>query len=65
MNILLSLRKCIKIASTRYALTDAMISAVAIVNPPIHENFTEIPVIEERPYMYKDNEPPVEKEETV
>ncbi|MCH7963640.1 MAG: cytochrome c oxidase subunit I [Bacteroidetes bacterium] len=36
-----------------------------IDSPPIHENFTEIPVIEERPYVYKDNEPPVEKEETV
>ena len=36
-----------------------------IDTPPIHENFTEIPVIEERPYMYKDNDPPVEKEETV
>jgi cytochrome c oxidase subunit 1 len=36
-----------------------------IDTPPIHENFTEIPVIVERPYMYKDNEPPAEKEETV
>ena len=36
-----------------------------IDTPPIHENFTEIPVIVDRPYMYKDNEPPVEKEETV
>jgi cytochrome c oxidase subunit 1 len=36
-----------------------------IDTPPIHENFTEIPVITERPYMYKDNELPVEKEETV
>ena len=36
-----------------------------IDTPPIHENFKEIPVIVERPYMYKDNELPVEKEETV
>jgi len=36
-----------------------------IDTPPIHENFIEIPDIVERPYMYKDNEPPVEKEETV
>jgi cytochrome c oxidase subunit 1 len=34
-----------------------------IDTPPTHENFTEIPVITERPYMYKDNDPPVEKEE--
>ena len=34
-----------------------------IDTPPIHENFTEIPEITERPYMYKDNDPPVEKEE--
>lgn len=36
-----------------------------IDTPPIHENFTEIPIIVERPYMYKDNELPVEKEEKV
>ena len=36
-----------------------------IDTPPIHENFIEIPVIVERPYMYKDNELPVKKEETV
>ncbi len=36
-----------------------------IDTPPIHENFTEIPLIEESPYQYKDNELPVEKEETV
>ncbi len=36
-----------------------------IDTPPIHENFTEIPVIVDRPYMYKDNELPAEKEETV
>ena len=36
-----------------------------IDTPPIHENFTEIPVITERPYMYKDNDPPVEKEEMI
>jgi len=36
-----------------------------IDTPPIHENFTEIPFIEERPYQYKDNELPVEKEEIV
>jgi len=27
-----------------------------IDTPPIHENFTEIPVIEESPYQYKENE---------
>ena len=27
-----------------------------IDTPPIHENFTEIPYIEERPYQYKDND---------
>ncbi len=36
-----------------------------IDTPPIHENFTEIPVITERPYMYKDNDPPVETEEMI
>jgi len=36
-----------------------------IDTPPIHENFTEIPIIVERPYMYKDNELPDEKEEKV
>ena len=36
-----------------------------IDTPPIHENFTEIPVIEERPYQYKDNEIPFDKEEIV
>ncbi len=36
-----------------------------IDTPPIHENFTEIPDITERPYMYKDNELPAENEETV
>ncbi len=36
-----------------------------IDTPPTHENFTEIPDITERPYMYKDNELPLEKEETV
>ncbi len=36
-----------------------------IDTPPIHENFIDIPVIVERPYMYKDNELPVKKEETV
>jgi len=36
-----------------------------IDTPPIHENFYKIPEITERPYMYKDNDLPVEKEETV
>ena len=27
-----------------------------IDTPPIHENFTEIPVIEESPYQYKEND---------
>ncbi len=36
-----------------------------IDTPPIHENFTEIPVITERPYMYKDNDPPFEKEDII
>ena len=34
-----------------------------IDTPPIHENFTEIPYIEERPYQYKDNEIAVETPE--
>lgn len=34
-----------------------------IDTPPIHENFTEIPYIEERPYQYKDNEMPLEEVE--
>lgn len=36
-----------------------------IETPPIHENFTEIPVITERPYGYHDNELPVEDKEMV
>ena len=36
-----------------------------IDTPPIHENFKEIPLIEESPYQYKDNELPVEKEKTI
>jgi len=32
--------------------------------PPIHENFTEIPYIEESPYQYKDNDQAIETEET-
>jgi cytochrome c oxidase subunit I len=36
-----------------------------IETPPIHENFTEIPNIEEAPYAYKDNELPFEKEKSV
>jgi len=36
-----------------------------IDTPPTHENFKEIPDITERPYMYKDNDLPLEKEETV
>ena len=35
VKILSSLLKCIKMDSTRYAFTEAIISAVAIVNPPI------------------------------
>jgi cytochrome c oxidase subunit 1 len=34
-----------------------------IDTPPTHENFAEIPEITERPYMYKDNDPPFDKEE--
>jgi len=36
-----------------------------IETPPIHENFTEIPVITERPYGYHDNELPAEKKELI
>lgn len=36
-----------------------------IETPPIHENFIEIPNIEEAPYAYKDNELSFEKEKTV
>ncbi len=34
-----------------------------IDTPPIHENFTEIPYIEERPYQYKDNDITVDPQE--
>jgi cytochrome c oxidase subunit I len=34
-----------------------------IDTPPIHENFTEIPYIEERPYQYKDNDLATESSE--
>jgi cytochrome c oxidase subunit 1 len=33
-----------------------------IDTPPTHENFAEIPVIEERPYRYIDNEIPLQEE---
>jgi cytochrome c oxidase subunit 1 len=33
-----------------------------IDTPPVHENFSEIPVIKEGPYEYSDNEIPVQKE---
>ena len=33
-----------------------------IETPPTHENFDEIPVIEERPYQYLDNEIPVQED---
>lgn len=34
-----------------------------IDTPPIHENFYDIPVVEEHPYQYKMNEVKIEKEE--
>ena len=34
-----------------------------IDTPPIHENFTDIPVVKTDPYQYKMNEEELEKEE--
>jgi cytochrome c oxidase subunit 1 len=34
-----------------------------IETPPIHENFSEIPVVETDPYQYKINEPDYQKVE--
>jgi len=36
-----------------------------IETPPIHENFVKIPIIEERPYQYKDNELLADKQEVI
>jgi cytochrome c oxidase subunit 1 len=59
-NFVISLRKGEKV--TKKNLWGGETLEWQIDTPPTHENFDEIPVVEDYPYVYKDNEIAVEEE---